>query len=109
MPPVYGLAVEYTTHGLPAEQFATPLNAMYRRFLDKGVQVFFTYAPRNSQALSDNSTPEARAELDQSLRQNLCVPVLGTVEDFPLAGPLSLRHRQSPFHRGGNSAHPGRC
>lgn len=79
--PVYGLAVEYTTHGLPAEQFVTPLNAMCRRFLDKGVQVFFTYAPRNSQALSDNSTPEARAELDQSLRQNLCVPVLGTVED----------------------------
>lgn len=79
--PVYGLAVEYTTHGLPAGQFVTPLNAMFQRFLDKGVQVFFTYAPRNAQALSADSTPEARAELDASLRQNLCVPVLGTLED----------------------------
>lgn len=79
--PVYGLAVEYTTHGLPAGQFVTPLNAIFRHFLDKGVQVFFTYAPRNAQALSADSTPEARAELDASLRQNLCVPVLGTLED----------------------------
>ena len=79
--PVYGLAVEYTTHGLPAEQFVPPLNAMYRRFLDKGVQVFFTYAPRNSQALSETSTPEARAALAESLESALCVPVLGTLED----------------------------
>ena len=43
--------------------------------------MFFTYAPRNAQALSADSTPEARAELDASLRQNLCVPVLGTLED----------------------------
>ena len=79
--PVYGLAVEYTTHGLPAAQFVPPLNAMYRRFLGKGVQVFFTYAPRNAQALSESSTPEARAALDASLRQALCVPVLGDIED----------------------------
>lgn len=79
--PVYGLAVEYTTHGLPAEQFVTPFNAMMERFQQKGVQVFFTYAPRNAQALSDSSTPEARAQLDASLRAALCVPVLGTLED----------------------------
>ena len=79
--PASAPAVEYTTHGLPAGQFVTPLNAIFRHFLDKGVQVFFTYAPRNAQALSADSTPEARAELDASLRQNLCVPVLGTLED----------------------------
>ena len=73
--------MEYTTHGLPAEQFVTPFNAMMERFQQKGVQVFFTYAPRNAQALSDSSTPEARAQLDASLQAALCVPVLGTLED----------------------------
>lgn len=79
--PVYGLEVEYTLHGLPVDQFVPPLNAMLRRFLQKGVQVFFTYAPRNAQALSGDSTPQARAELDAALRQELCVPVLGTLEE----------------------------
>lgn len=78
--PVYGLPVDYTSEAFPAEQYLTPLNAVYRRFQQKGVTVLFDYAPRNRQAISAASTPEARAALESYLRRNLCVPVLGTLE-----------------------------
>jgi hypothetical protein len=54
--------------------------------LDKGVQVYFTYAPRNRLAVSEDSTPQARRELDAWLRENLCVPVLGDMEDSLVSG-----------------------
>ena len=69
--PVYGLPVDYTVRSFPKQQFLDPLNAMYRRFLDRGIHVYFTYAPRNRLALSEDSTPEARAELDAYFRENL--------------------------------------
>ncbi|MCD7881912.1 MAG: hypothetical protein LUG47_09700, partial [Clostridiales bacterium] len=78
--PVYGLAVDYTVRSFPVAQFIQPLNEMYQRFLDKGVRVYFTYAPRNSLALSEDSTEEARAELDAWFRENLIVPVLSDIE-----------------------------
>lgn len=79
--PVYGLAVPYTVGAFPRAGYLDPLNAMYRRFLDRGVDVYFTYAPRNQYALSPESTPQARAELDRYFRENLIVPVLLSVED----------------------------
>ena len=63
-----------------------PVNEMYRRFLDKGVQVYFTYAPRNRLALSEKSTPGAREELDTYLRDNLAVPVISKIEDSLYSG-----------------------
>lgn len=79
--PVYGLPVDYTAEAFPAAQFLQPLRAVYAQFAQKGVAVYFTYAPRNQQALSEASTPEARAALDAHLRTGLGVPFLGGIED----------------------------
>ncbi|MCD8342704.1 MAG: InlB B-repeat-containing protein [Clostridiales bacterium] len=79
--PIYGLEVDYTVKSFPVAQFIQPLNEMYQRFLDRGVRVYFTYAPRNSLAISEDSTEEARAELDAWFRENLLVPVLSDIEE----------------------------
>ena len=84
--PIYGLPVDYTVRSFPKAQFLDPLNAMYQRFLDRGVRVCFTYAPRNRLAVSADSTPEARAELDAYMRENLCVPVISDIEDSLVSG-----------------------
>ncbi len=84
--PIYGLSVDYTVSAFPRERFIDPLNAMYRRFLDQGVAVYFTYSPRNSLAISEASTPQRRAELDAYLRSELCVPVLSELEDSLWSG-----------------------
>ena len=84
--PVYGLPVDYTVRSFPQGAFIAPLNAEYQRFLDKGVTVYFTYAPRNRLAVSQDSTPEARAELDACFRASLCVPVLGDIESSLVSG-----------------------
>ena len=84
--PIYGLPVDYTVRSFPKAQFLDPLNAMYRRFLDHGVRVYFTYAPRNRLAVSADSTRPARAELDAWLRENLCVPVISDIEDSLVSG-----------------------
>lgn len=84
--PIYGLPVDYTVRSFPQSAFIEPLNQEYRRFLDKGVKVYFTYAPRNRLAVSEDSTPEARQALDACFRERLCVPVLGDIEDSLVSG-----------------------
>lgn len=84
--PIYGLPVDYTVRSFPKSAFIDPLNAEYRRFLDRGVKVYFTYAPRNCLAVSEVSTPQARAELDAYFHENLCVPVLGGIESSLVSG-----------------------
>ena len=84
--PIYGLKVDYTCAAFPKKEYLDPLNAMYRRFQDAGVAVYFIYAPRNRLALSGESTEAARAELDAYLRKNLAVPVLSGIEDSLLPG-----------------------
>ena len=84
--PVYGLPVPYTVSAFPEERYLTPLNAMYARFQARGVSVFFTYAPRNRQALSPESTPEARSELHRYFQEKLTVPVISELEDSLWSG-----------------------
>lgn len=84
--PVYGIPVPYTVAAFPEDPFITSINQMYQRFLDAGVYVYFTYAPRNIMALSEASTPEARAALDAYFRQKLCVPVISEIEDSLWSG-----------------------
>ena len=54
--------------------------------------VYFAYSPRNAQAVSPDSTPEARAELDAYLRRELCVPVITPLEDSVGQGPVERQH-----------------
>ena len=79
--PVYGLGVDYTTAALPKAQFIDPFNRVMQMFLAHGIDVCFTYSPRNVLALSESSTEAARAELDRYLRRNLAVPVISDIEE----------------------------
>lgn len=84
--PIYGLPVNYTVMAYPKAMYLVPLNEMYGRFLERGVRVYFTYAPRNCLAISEDSTYEARQELDRYFRENLSIPVLGTLEESLWSG-----------------------
>ena len=84
--PVYGLPVEYTAAAFPKERYIDPLNRMYDRFAQRGVRVYFSYAPRNALAVSEDSTPQARAGLDAYLRETLHAPVISALEDSLWSG-----------------------
>lgn len=80
----WGLA-DYTVNGFPVETIEC-LNAVYRYFLEDGITVYFTYTPRNINAITPESTPEARQKLHAHLRQNLCVPVISEIEESLYSG-----------------------
>ena len=86
--PVYGLPLDYTVSAFPEELYIKPANREYQRFQDDGIQVLFTYAPRNRQAISKQSTKEERDRLDAYLREKLCVPVISTLEESLYPGHL---------------------
>jgi len=76
---------DYTTGAFP-EEIIECLNAAYRPFMKKGVRVYFSYTPRNIRALSEESTPQARAQLHEHLKRHLCVPVISEIEDYLYPG-----------------------
>lgn len=84
--PVYGLPLNYTSDAFPKGKYIDSINEVYQKFLDKGVNVYFTYAPRNRYALSEESTCEERAKLHEYLRKNLIVPVISQLEDSLYSG-----------------------
>lgn len=84
--PVYGMPVPYTIAAFPEDPFITSMNRMYQKFLDAGVHVYYTYSPRNIMAISEASTPEARAALDAYFREKLCVPIISEIEDSLWSG-----------------------
>lgn len=79
------MRANYTTTRFTAERLDA-LNREYRRFLDDGIAVYFTYSPRNQSSLTPESTPEVRAELDALLHEKLCVPVISNIEDYLYPG-----------------------
>jgi hypothetical protein len=84
--PIYGLPVNYTLNAFPMEQYIEPVNRVYEMFMEKGVHVCFTYAPRNRQAISEESTGEERAALHEYFKENLAVPVISELEDSLVSG-----------------------
>lgn len=84
--PIYGLPVQYTVSAFPKERFLDPLNREYSRFLEQHIAVYFAYSPRNALAISEDSTPQARAELDAYLRANLYADVITPIEDSLWSG-----------------------
>ncbi len=84
--PIYGLPVQYTVEAFTREPFAESINAVYDRFLSSGVRVWFSYAPRNIEALSMDSTKEARAALDAWFRRTLHARVISDMEDSLFSG-----------------------
>ncbi len=84
--PIYGLPVDYTTAAFPYDTYIAPANAEFSRFMAAGVHVWLTYSPRNSRAVSAESTPEAIAALDEYFRKNLDVTILTNLSDSLLPG-----------------------
>ena len=84
--PIYGLPVDYTTASFPYDTYIAPANAEFDRFAADGVRVYLTYSPRNSRAVSADSTPEAVAALDAYFRENLDVVFLTPLQDSLLPG-----------------------
>ena len=84
--PIYGLAVPYTAQAYPVTQYLAPFNQVCARFAERGVTVLLTWSPRNAQAISEESTPEKRAELESCFRQNTTAPWITALEDSLLPG-----------------------
>lgn len=84
--PIYGLPVRYTVEAFTAEPFVESINAVYDRFAEAGVRVYFSYAPRNIEALSVDSTEKARAALDAYFRRTLHARVISDIEDSLYSG-----------------------
>ena len=76
---------DYTLDSFP-QGTVEALNAALAPFAEKGVMVWFGYTPRNSASLTEKSTPEARAGLEEYLRETLAVPVISRMEDSLMAG-----------------------
>lgn len=62
------------------------LNGVHQKFLDKGVQVLFSYSPRNRSSLTEQSTPENRQALHKLLKESLLAPVILPMEESLLSG-----------------------
>lgn len=86
--PLYGLPVPYVAAYYSREQYLEPLNREIARFTAAGVQVFLTWSPRNRQALSSDSTPEALEELEAYFRENLDAPFLTDLDSALVPGRL---------------------
>ena len=76
---------DYTVNSFPLETVLS-LNAALAPFAEKDVSVYFTYTPRNVNSLTEASTPEARQELHEWLKESLDVPVISKIEDSLLPG-----------------------
>lgn len=57
------------------------LNRVYDAFAEKGVAVLFTYSPRSSISISQDSTAQTIAALDELLRTELHATVISSIDD----------------------------
>ncbi len=76
---------DYNVDSFP-EEYIKCINQEYEKFEGKGVEVLFSYTPRNHSSLTERSTVESRAELHEYLKNNLCVPVISDIEDYLMSG-----------------------
>ncbi len=76
---------EYTCDSFPQKTIDS-INAVYGRFLDEKITVYFTYAPRNRSSLTASSTLAERRKLQAYLEENLIVPVISDIEDSLFSG-----------------------
>ena len=76
---------DYTADSFPIETIQS-LNSALAPFTEKGVTVFFSYTPRNSASLTEQSTPEARQALHLWVKENFTVPLISEMEDYLLPG-----------------------
>lgn len=76
---------DYTVSAFP-EGVIQSMNQVYREFLETGIHVYFSYAPRNHSSITTDSTLSARRDLQAYLTDRLCVPVISDIEDYLYSG-----------------------
>ena len=84
--PIFGLKVDYSKDAFAKSIYIEPLNREYKRFMDEGIEVYFTYAPRNKKALDDRCSGEVLLDTDEYLRSSLNVEIIGTIEESLVDG-----------------------
>lgn len=72
--------IDYTTERF-YEGFLDTYNTFYDDFTTKDVSVYFTYAPRNIDSLTEASVPEKRRELEALLNEKIHLPIISKMED----------------------------
>jgi hypothetical protein len=78
--PIFDLPVDYVVSAFP-QSYIDAINSQALKFTGRGISFLFTYAPRNERALSDQSTPAMRKELDTYFREKLNFPVISDIEE----------------------------
>ena len=87
MPPVNADIISNTVSAFKICLFILFLQSLFVFiFTADGVRVWLTYSPRNSQAVSEASTPEAIAALDAYFRENLNAVFLTPLQDSLMPG-----------------------
>ncbi len=76
---------DYTVAAFPIEMVEA-LNRALGMFTERGVAVYFSYAPRNWSSLTPKSTPAARSALHEYLKEHLAVPLISEMEDHLYSG-----------------------
>lgn len=77
--------VNYTVNTITEER-VNGLNARYQDLLNLGVEVYFTFSPKNRNAIDAESTAAERKKAENYLRDNLIVPVISSWEESILPG-----------------------
>ena len=83
------------------------LNWVYDAFAQKGVTVLFTYSPRSSISISDDSTPDTILALDDLLRDNLHATIISPINDS-LMDPLYFYDTDNHLSTNGVQIHTNR-
>jgi hypothetical protein len=77
---IYQPLTPYTLETITEDRISN-LNSIYQSLSQKGIRVFYAYAPKNHKAITDESTYEKRNELEAYLQKHLSVTILGKLED----------------------------
>jgi len=76
---------DYTQNSITPLRVAA-LNQEYQKLLDKGIEVYFTFSPKNRNCLTKNSTEEERDKTETYLKEKLIIPVISPWKESILPG-----------------------
>ena len=79
------IPADYTTDNITPQRLQT-LDKELACFTEKGVDVVFTYAPRNRSSLTEGSTKQRMDETEKLIQGTLSVPVISEMEDYFYSG-----------------------
>lgn len=75
------IRTDYTVNAFP-KPVIDSFNEAMLEFQNAGITVYVSYAPRNISSLTEESTPQARAELHTYLSRKLSAPLISEMEDY---------------------------